>query len=336
MKRFLCAVFALMMACSLVGCGTPKPVEQSIFAMDTYMTLIAYGDAAGDALGAAGKKINALEAQLSRTVDSSAVSQLNKNGTLTPDDEIYDLLCAAVRYADATDGNFDMTIAPIVSAWGITTDAPRVPSDAEIAELLPKVGSKHIQFSDGTVTLDKGCAIDLGGIAKGYASDCVAKIFKEYGVESGTISLGGNVYVCGNKPDGSAWNVAIQDPEGEDYACMLALSDAFAVTSGGYQRNFTAEDGTVYQHIIDPKTGIPAKSDLRSVTVVAENGTMADAYSTALYVMGEQGAIDFWHNHRDDFDMVLITDDGRILYTDGLKEQFISVEGVSYDSEIIT
>ena len=149
------------------------------------------------------------------------------------------------------------------------------------------------------------------------------------------ISLGGNVYVCGNKPDGDKWLVAIQDPQGDDYAAMVALSDAFAVTSGGYQRYFTAEDGTVYQHIINPKTGYPVQSDLLSVTVIADNGTMADAYSTALYVMGERGAIDFWRANADRFDVVMITTDGRLLYTPNLQDQITEPEGTTYDFQVI-
>ena len=142
-----------------------------------------------------------------------------------------------------------------------------------------------------------GMAIDLGGIAKGYASDRLADIFARYGVDSALVSLGGNVYARGTKPGGAAWSVAVQHPEQDGYAAMLSLTDAFAVTSGGYQRYFTGPDGTVYQHILDPKTGWPVQGDLLSVTIVADNGTMADAYSTALYVMGRETAQDFWRQN---------------------------------------
>lgn len=158
--------------------------------------------------------------------------------------------------------------------------------------------------------------MDLGGIAKGYASDRLADIFAQYGVDNALVSLGGNVYARGTKPGGAAWSVAVQHPEQDGYAAMLSLTDAFAVTSGGYQRYFTGPDGTVYQHILDPKTGWPVQGDLLSVTIVADNGTMADAYSTALYVMGREAAQDFWRQNGG-FDMVLITKDGQVLYTPG-------------------
>lgn len=171
--------------------------------------------------------------------------------------------------------------------------------------------------------------MDLGGIAKGYASDRLADIFAQYGVDSALVSLGGNVYARGTKPGGAAWSVAVQHPEQEGYAAMLSLSDAFAVTSGGYQRYFTGPDGTVYQHILNPKTGWPVQGDLLSVTIVADNGTMADAYSTALYVMGREAAQDFWRQNGG-FDMVLITKDGQVLYTPGLADKLTETEGSGY------
>lgn len=331
MKRIVCLLLAMLAALSLTACGRgEEPEKQELFAMDTYMSLIAYGDGARDALAAAAREINRLERELSRTVSTSDVYQLNAGGSASVSDETAALLTAAVEYSEKTGGLFDVTIAPLVTLWGITTDSPRVPSQGEIDALLPLVGSDHIRLDGDTVTLDTGCAVDLGGIAKGYASDRVAEILRQNAVTGAAVSLGGNVYVCGQKPDGTGWSVAVQDPKNTDsYALTLELTDTFAVTSGGYQRFFTGEDGTVYQHILDPRTGRPAETDLLSVTVIAQNGTMADAYSTALYVMGEQGACDFWRQSAAAFDLVLVTSDGRVLYTPGL-EGHISQKGADY------
>ena len=231
-----------------------------------------------------------------------------------------------------------MTIAPLVELWGITSDDPRVPSQEEIDALLPLVGSEHIHLDGREATLDEDCAIDLGGIAKGFASDKAADILSRSGADRACANLGGNVYVY-SREGHDAWNVAIQDPKGkDDYVCILSLTDHFVVTSGGYQRYFTGPDGTVYQHILDPKTGYPVQSDLLSASVILPRsgdelaGTRADAYSTALYVMGESGAADFWRAHRD-FDMVLVTTDGRVVYTPGLASVFHEAEGVSYVCE---
>ena len=330
MKRLACLLLACLTALALAACGAKKPQEISLFAMDTYMTLAAYGDSADEALTAASREINRLEAILSRTIDTSDISRLNAGETVAVQQETRELLTRALALADETGGTFDMTVAPLVALWGITSDAPHVPAQEEIDALLPHM--------DGGVTLDEGCAVDLGGIGKGYASQQIADIFRAYDVTSAVVSLGGNVYVCGSKPDGSAWNVGVQDPAASGYAAIVALTDCFAVTSGGYQRYFEAADGTVYQHILDPKTGYPVQGDLLSVSIILPRsgdelaGTRADAYSTALYVMGEHGAVDFWRAHKD-FDMVLVTTDGRGVYTPGLASVFHEAEGGSYVCE---
>ena len=287
------------MVLSLTACGGEQPESVQLFAMDTVMDLTAYGENAAAALTDASREINRLERLLSRTIDTSEISQINAGGAVTVSEETASLLAQAQTYTAATDGAFDITIAPLVSLWGITTDSPYVPTQQEIDALLPLVGPEHLHLSGDTATLDDGCAIDLGGIAKGYASDRVAAIFARHGITSGTISLGGNVYVCGSKPNGQPWVVAIQDPRSDGYA-------------------------------VDPKTGYPVESDLLSVSILCDNGTMADAYSTALYVMGSAGAQAFWRTHGG-FEMILITTAGQVLYTPGLSEKITPTEGSGYE-----
>lgn len=336
-KRLSCLLLALVLVFPLTACGD-KEHKIEIFAMDTVMDLTAYGKNGEAALSAATQEINRLEALLSRTRASSEITAINEadGASVTVSDETAELLRSALTYAEATDGAFDCTVAPLVSAWGITTDAPRVPSPEEIAALLPLVGSEHLHIDGNTVTLDRGCSIDLGGIAKGYTSARVAQIFAEHGVEHGVISLGGNVYTCGTKNNKDKWLVAIQDPKNSGgYAVMVSLADRFAVTSGGYQRNFTAGDGTVYQHILSPSTGYPVDYDLTSVTIIGTNGTLCDAYSTALYVMGQAGAVTFWEEHSSEFEMILINTAGEVLYTPGLAASITPAEGSSYVTRAI-
>lgn len=335
MKKVLASLLAaLSLLCS--GCGKPSEQTLQIFAMDTVMDFYAVGEGAQEMLGAAAQEINRLENLLSRTRSGSEVSAINGGGTVSVSEETAALLTQALQLAKATNGAFDMTIEPLVSAWGIHTDTPRILSQSEIDTLLPLVGSDHVQLDGSTITLDKGCRIDLGGIAKGYASDRVAELYRQSDVTGGWASLGGNVYAHGTKANGSFWNVSIRDPQNAaGSAAMVQLSNQFAVTSGGYQRYFTAEDGTVYQHIIDPATGAPAQSDLLSVTVIGRSGTMADAYSTALYVMGLQGAQAFWRTHQAEFDMVLITAD-TVYYTAPLTGRITTEEGGPYRAQVIT
>ena len=192
-------------------------------------------------------------------------------------------------------------------------------------------------------SLGPGQAIDLGGIAKGYAADKIVKVLREHEVPRANINLGGNVLAYGDRPDGTPWRVGIQDParvgEQNAFAGVLALTDSFAVTSGGYQRYFE-QDGKTYHHIIDPATGYPADSGLTSVTVAAglgegDSGTMCDAYSTALFIMGEKKALDFWRTWEGTpFELVLVTEDGRVVVTEGLADRFTPDETSGYALEV--
>ena len=353
MKRFSILIAALCLG--LTGCGkqTTEATAQ-IFAMDTVMEIAACGPKAEEAVQEAEGQIKALENKLSRTKADSDVSRVNHNGTTPTTGLTYGtraLLPAALEYRDATNGAFDITIAPIMDAWGFTGDQFRVPEQSELNELLKHVNSDEIQIQEEpahSVTLGEGQAIDLGGIAKGYTSDLVEQTFRANGIESGKISLGGNVFVLGGKPDGSDWRVGIKDPRNESgLAAILSLRDAYAITSGGYERYFE-ENGKTYHHIIDPATGYPADSGLLSVTVVADangpdqewvlpgNGTMCDAFSTALFVMGEEQALDFWRNSGYDFDLVLVTENGRVVITAGLADRFEEVKDSGYTYETVS
>ena len=165
--------------------------------------------------------------------------------------------------------------------------------------------------------------IDFGGIAKGYTGQKLAELFQEYGVSSALVSLGGNIQAIGTKPDGSSWKVGIRDPKGgqQDYIGVLSVESQAVVTSGGYERYFE-EDGETYIHIINPRTGYPADGDLLSVTIVSKDGTLADGMSTALYIMGYEKACQFWRQHREEFNVILVTDDGKIHISENLKGNF--------------
>ena len=329
MKRF--SILILTLCLCLTGCGkqTTEATAQ-IFAMDTVMEVAAYGEHAEQAVKYTEKRIEELENRLSRTKAHSLVSGLNRDGSirhLTYD--YWNLIARAKEYRDATNGAFDITIAPVMDAWGFTGDSFRVPEQSELDTLLKKVNSDAIQMlgsPSDSVTLGEGQAIDLGGIAKGYTSDCVEAVFYDHEIENGKISLGGNVFVLGTKPDGSDWRVGIKDPRNESgLAAILSLRDAYAITSGGYERYFTDDDGTIYWHIMDPSTGAPAHSGLISVTIIGPCGLRCDGLSTALFVMGREKAAAHWAAHQD-YEAVLVDEGGTIWLTPGLKDRFIPVD----------
>ena len=315
----------LVAALMLAGCSAQTSAEESsqtreVYAMDTVMTLEAYGQNADAALDEAVAEIERLDALWSIASSDGEIARLNAEKQITASADTLALLTRAKEISAATDGLFSTTIAPLMEAWGFTSGDYRVPDEAELSALLAHVDDEEIAISDSTVTIPADAKVDLGGIAKGFTSARVMEIFRENSVENGILSLGGNVQALGTKPDGSLWRVGLQDPADERALfATLELADKAVITSGAYERNFE-QDGVVYHHIIDPRTGYPAESGLSSVTIVSDDGTLADGLSTALFIMGKEAAVEFWRSHRDDFDMVLLADDGAVTVSAGIAD----------------
>lgn len=333
-RSFILIICAI---CLLAGCGPrpDKPAENSIsfFAMDTYMNVRAWG--AGDGLLDEVKdRVSDLESALSSTADGSEISALNRGETVSLSGETVSLLREALRLCELTDGALDISVYPVVKAWGFTTDAYRVPEQSEIDSLLENVDYGRISIDGDSLTLPEGAEIDLGSVAKGYTGDVIISMLKEAGIESALLDLGGNIQTLGNKTDGSPWRVAVRDPDGTDTIGVLAVSNKAVITSGGYERYFIDENGILRWHIMDPATGYPADSGLVSVTVIGDSGVYCDALSTALFVMGLDGAEAFCRE-RGDFDMLLVTDDGVIYVTPGISGSFEPASGSGYEVRVI-
>lgn len=302
----------------------PKANESEsseLYAMDTVMSLTAYGSHAREALDSASAEIQRLDKLFSISSETGDIYRVNRDGEGDLSEDTRSLLASALEYGKDTNGIFDCTIEPVMEAWGFTTKNYRIPSDSELAELLSHVDASTVTLSGNHVTLPEDVKLDLGGIAKGFTSARVMEVFKNSGVTSGIISLGGNVQTLGTKPDEKLWRVGIQDPN--DLNAMFAVvevSDEAVITSGAYQRYFE-ENGVHYHHIIDPRTGYPAESGLTSVTIISPDGTLADALSTSLFIMGPDDASAFWQNHRDKFEAIMMTENGEVLVTSGLADR---------------
>lgn len=305
---------------------TPDPKaneseSSELYAMDTVMSLTAYGSHAREALDSASAEIQRLDKLFSISSETGDIYRVNRDGEGDLSEDTRSLLASALEYGKDTNGIFDCTIEPVMEAWGFTTKNYRIPSDSELAELLSHVDASTVTLSGNHVTLPEDVKLDLGGIAKGFTSARVMEVFKNSGVTSGIISLGGNVQTLGTKPDEKLWRVGIQDPN--DLNAMFAVvevSDEAVITSGAYQRYFE-ENGVHYHHIIDPRTGYPAESGLTSVTIISPDGTLADALSTSLFIMGPDDASAFWQNHRDKFEAIMMTENGEVLVTSGLADR---------------
>lgn len=301
-----------------------KVCEKQLFAMDTYMTLKARGEHAEEAVDTAILEIERLDALLSTGKESSEVFKLNAAGYGSVSEDTAELLKRSEEIYQSTGGMFDITIYPLMELWGFSTKEYRVPEETEIQKALSLIGTSQIKFDGTTVTLGEGRKIDFGGIAKGYTSHKVIELMKSYGIEDAMVSLGGNVQTIGLNDSKNPWNIGIRDPKGDenDLLGALPVSGKAVITSGGYERYFEA-DGKTYIHILDPKTGRPAESDLLSATIISEDGTLADAMSTSMYLMGLEKASEYWRDHRQEFDMILVTED-KIYVTEGIADDFQS------------
>lgn len=337
---------AVLLTVTLGGCGGAdgeKKHTREIFAMDTLMELTAYGDGADDALSDAVNKIKELEKTLSATLEGSDVYKINSAaGTaVAVSDEtlgqIRTALSVSENSARLNSGRpaLDITVYPLVNAWGFVNKDYRVPGDDEIVALLKKVDYTRVECGNGTVKIPQGSEIDLGAVAKGYTSQTLMSVLEDDGISSAIVSLGGNVQALGTKPDGSKWNVAIQDPlDADGVIGSVSISDEAVVTSGGYQRYFES-GGVTYHHIFDPSTGSPARSGLLSTSVVCDDGTTADALSTALFVLGLDKALSYWRTVGG-FEAIFVTEDGRIIVTDGIKDSFSPAEGTEYEVIVVS
>lgn len=174
--------------------------------------------------------------------------------------------------------------------------------------------------------------LDLGAVGKGYTGDIIAGLLKEQGVASALLDIGGNIQMAGTKPDGSRWRLGIQNPFGEGSLGVLECGDGAVVTSGNYERYFIGGDGKQYGYIMDPATGYPAESGLASVSIIAKEGRLCDALSTAIYVMGLDKATGYWKENSG-FEMLLVTDENEIYLTEGIRNNFTPHDNFR-DSEI--
>ncbi len=262
--------------------------------LGTVCTVNLYGGGTERALDAVFTRLHEIEDRMTVERDSE-VSRVNKAAGVRPvkvSADTFSVIAAGLERSRVGGGLFDITVGPLVKLWGIGTEKARVPSAQEIRAARAKVDYRRVRLDRkaGSVFLeDRGMALDLGGIAKGYASDEAQRILGENGVSHAIINLGGNVETLGLKPDGSLWRIGIQDPgkpRGE-YLGVVKVGQTAVVTSGVYERYFE-EKGVRYHHIMDPRTGYPARSGLLSVTVVAERGIMADGSSALAFILGRE------------------------------------------------
>lgn len=304
---------------------TPDPTKKTTgigFYFDTVVYLTLWG-APDSLMQEIWDECARYEQLLSKTIAASDVSRINaaRGAAVTVDPETWEILKRAKEISRLTEGAFSITIAPVTALWTFTgTDTNTVPNDETRLAVLPLVDDEKIELGkNNTVTLPAGMQIDLGGIAKGYIADKVAALIREKAY-AGIVSLGGNVYTVGVKPDGSRFGVGITNPEKPSTSkAVIYTESCTVVTSGTYERGFNF-GGVRYHHILDPKTGWPAQSDLVSATFVMDSSMTADALATACIVIGSEKALRLAESQG--LDAMFILQDGSVLFTPGFEEKY--------------
>lgn len=228
----------------------------------------------------------------------STISQINAGKSNRTDAMLYEVLERAARVNAVTEGAFDVTVMPLVNAWGFGFKQGQMPTDAQVDSLRKFVGAKLLVLTKDSLVkkADPRVMIDCGAIAKGYGVDRVARVLREKGVRNFMVEIGGEVVTKGRNPEGHPWNIGVSKPVSEEQAgageiqTILPLENAALATSGNY-RNFYVKDGKKYAHTIDPRSGRPVQHSLLSATVIAPDCATADAYATAFMVMGLDKAV---------------------------------------------
>lgn len=296
------------------------------FAMDTVVSETLY-TSGKDINTQIGEKLREMETTLlSWTEENSQISQLNnaEGKTMEVSDDLVADLEKIRQLSQDSDGVFDPTLGKIIRLWNIDGENPHVPDQSEIDTLLPEVGYEKIQVDGNNVTLLDGCTLDLGAVGKGMGCDLIMDYLRSQPDVSGMIlNLGGSsVMTYGEKPDGSPWKVALTDPrdtEGDYLGAITLDANQFLSTSGDYEKYFI-EDGIRYHHILDPKTGYPVQNGLTSVTIVCDQGYLADGLSTACFVLGMDAANPLLEKY--DAEAVFVDEDKNVYVTSGLMDKF--------------
>jgi thiamine biosynthesis lipoprotein len=308
---FVCFVFSsekmysglskLLSVSQKADSGNPQQVrqpavhryEESRISMACTYSIIAYGrEDQGKILNEALDEVDRIDRLMSHYKKDSPLSEINREAAKGPvrvEPELFDFISECIKYSHESDGAFDITVGPLMKAWGFFRDEGRLPSDPELAKARGSTGYRHIILNEKerTIRFDRaGVELDLGGIAKGYAVDRAVAILKSRGIERALVNAGGStIYGLGSPPDSSGWEIEIQDPiDHSKPAAKISLNNRALSVSGSYEKFFEV-DGVRYSHIMDPRTGLPVQG-LLSVAVITETGTAGDALDNVFYVLG--------------------------------------------------
>lgn len=305
-----------------------KDASLSNYAMGSPVNIKVYGEQNGDDLcGNAFERISFIDrAYLSHNISTSAVSILNAEKTIVADKWFSDYLGDCVELSEKNDC-FTLFCGEMKELWKIE-DGGYIPSDDEIAKTLDNLKNTSLKIDSNTISMTNGI-LDLGALGKGTACDEAIDYLKKQNVENALVTVGGSVGIIGKDP----YKIGVRNPFGgqSDYFAILNITDCFISTSGDYEKYFE-KDGVRYSHIFDARTGRPVQNDITSVTVVADNGTLSDFLSTAIFCEGIPKGLKL----ADEFDaeVVIVKKDKSVLITDGLEDK-LTIQDESFSVSVI-
>lgn len=336
-SKIFIRLLAILCVLSITGCSLPKTAKQAGELVEvtkteqyfgTIITITLYGDNEKELeqmLQESFLTCGKLENICSATLPDSELSKVNQQAYSKPvpvSEELFSVLKKAMYYYELSDGSFDVSIGRLTKLWGIGTEKERIPEETELEELKNRHGGEHIVLNEKDSTVqytDEQLQIDLGAIAKGYASDVVKEyLSRQKNLKGALLNFGGNIMTIGENKEGGNWKIGITDPlHPQNVCCAVSVKDRCVITSGNYERYFI-KDGVRYHHILDPFTGRPAESGVISTTIIGTDGAACDALSTACYVMGLDRAMKLIEG-LDGMECVLIDEKGAIHCSSGME-----------------
>ncbi len=325
MKKLLTIILCIALtSTAYAGEGIFKK-SKKLMGTEMEITVVSADEkTAHKAIDSAFAEIKRIEELMSTYIPESQISKINSAAgkkIVKVDEELIRLIKRAIEYAEVTEGGFNISVGPLIKLWKIK-EGGKIPSNDEIKKAKEMINYKYIVVDEKKKIVflkKKGMSIDLGGIAKGYASDRAKSVLIQEGIASGIVAVAGDINAFGVKPEKAKWRIGIQHPRKKDaFIGIIELNDEAVSTSGDYER-FFIKDGKRYHHIIDPKTGKPAEK-CQSVTIVSKEATSTDALSTGIFVMGHENGMALIER-LPDVEGIIIDSKGNIAVSSGLKSR---------------
>ncbi|MGI6361324.1 MAG: FAD:protein FMN transferase [Bacillota bacterium] len=336
MKKLM-VILVVLFSTFLSACAHDNDLDLTVYTSETYymdtvidMQVYAANESEAKAACKAAEQEYARIEQISDRFDKkSELYQVNQaqGEAVQVSDDLWQMVTQALEMGKKSGGSFSIAIGAVMDLWDFN-GKKHLPSEAELQKILPSINDKNIIIDENnrTITVKNDTVIDLGAVAKGYATDCAVAALKEAGIKHAVINAGGNVYALGSMPDGKPWRIGIRNPRPEDGRELVGIIEVInksVVTSGDDQRFFEV-DGKRYHHILNPQTGMPADESVFA-TVICENSAMADMLSTAVFVLGPNDYKKILTQGEEAW-TVIMDEDGKMTASPGMNEYLIIVD----------